>query len=570
MANPSVPQWIRPDWRTERFVHSVAGVPTLARASAVLVTSQPQLDSLVSAAAADGVKLEFSSTNPTPGGVAPPSKLPAVIDDSAPSVDRVFSSSKVAAGYAPTDYPTPYASPLYGAHAALGWRESQQAKVCLSGHSVGAGTGATIVSNRWFDKLMAFLRSGYPVIGAPGGLGSPDGTHNTSGYTPIVVHNGDGSVNRSNYSVVSGTAPTVGTDAALGADGEYVSVPSGTTISFAFIGTSVGLRVGRWAGQSSTMTVTQDGVAGLATTYTNGTGSNTSGEVYNTPDLPFGLHTVTIASSGANALRLEGYHVFGGDRTKGIHGINASHSGWTSTQIVANMATRLQPFWTKAYTPNLFLFMGMINDYNLGVPSATTAANIQMWINAALAVNAGFHAPGILILAEWQIGNPAAPVEPWSNYVAAAKATAAANGAMFLDLGARIPSPGTDNTFGLFQSDLIHPTDKGHEMVAEIVFEAITRGRGHADLRAGARRRTLVISANYTATTDDDLIVTSTSGITVTLPAATGLAGWGVTVRNASTGSISVAATVEGSATPTLAAGTTGRYRSDGVAWWSA
>jgi hypothetical protein len=72
MPNPSAPQWVRPDWQTKHFSHSISGVAALDRNLAVQVTDQTKLNALIALAAAEEVELEFSTTNPTPGGVPSP------------------------------------------------------------------------------------------------------------------------------------------------------------------------------------------------------------------------------------------------------------------------------------------------------------------------------------------------------------------------------------------------------------------------------------------------------------------------------------------------------------------
>jgi lysophospholipase L1-like esterase len=504
----------------------------------------------LTAAAVTGTSSVSTSTTTKP--------LPNAADPATLAANVAFTGT-----YAGLDYTQKTESALYGWQSALSWREGQQAKVMVLGHSVVRGTSATTTANRFAEKLVAMLRSAFPVTGAPG----PTGTY--SGYVPAVVFNGDGSVGASNYTVAGGTVTTLADT--FGPDGANINMSSGSSITFSFVGTSIAVRVGRFAGQASTMTVTVDGVAGSAQTYSNPGASNTDGEVYNSPDLAYGLHAVTIASSGTNGLRLDGWHVFGGDRTKGIHGVTAGHSGYTSTQLVANLSTRLQPWLTKAYSPNLTVVMCMINDYRNGIASATTAANLTSLVNAVTAAQTGFTAPSVLIVAEWQVGDTGSPVEPWANYVAAAKTVAAAfTNVAVLDLSTRFPNPATDNTLSVFSADLIHPTDRGHEAIAAAIFAFITRGRAQGAISPGRRGRTNVVTASYTATTDDDVIVANASGITVTLPSPSGLAGFGLTIRNASAGNVTVSGTVEGGSNPVLATLTTGRYRSDGAAWWNA
>jgi lysophospholipase L1-like esterase len=64
--------------------------------------------------------------------------------------------------------------------------------------------------------------------------------------------------------------------------------------------------------------------------------------------------------------------------------------------------------------------------------------------------------------------------EPWSHYVAAASAIAADDPAVVLvDHSLRMPPTNAPNTYGLYSSDHIHPSDAGHAMLADELAAAL-------------------------------------------------------------------------------------------------
>lgn len=148
------------------------------------------------------------------------------------------------------------------------------------------------------------------------------------------------------------------------------------------------------------------------------------------------------------------------------------HAGFTVGQILALGA----PAILNAATPvGLVVFMGMLNDYSTGVPSATTKANLVALFAAYRAAN-GAKSPSFLLLIEWQRQDAISNTEPWANYVAVAKAVAAADrGVTVVDLSARINTPLTD-TLGFFTADNVHPNDTGHAYIAGVILAAVEAG----------------------------------------------------------------------------------------------
>lgn len=69
-------------------------------------------------------------------------------------------------------------------------------------------------------------------------------------------------------------------------------------------------------------------------------------------------------------------------------GINCGNSGWTTTQLLAITASRLQRF-----NPDALLFYAGVNDPGAAIAGATTQANIQSVIDTALTATSLYPVP---------------------------------------------------------------------------------------------------------------------------------------------------------------------------------
>jgi lysophospholipase L1-like esterase len=140
------------------------------------------------------------------------------------------------------------------------------------------------------------------------------------------------------------------------------------------------------------------------------------------------------------------------------------HAGWTTTQIKDNAV----PGVLTANAHGLVILGPLLaNDYSAGINPATTQANIAQIVSDYQSANAG-PPPSIVIVAEWERSDVATPAHPYADYVAAARAVAAAtDGVTVLDLSTRIGAVDTDE-LSLF-ADGVHPNDRGHALTARLV-----------------------------------------------------------------------------------------------------
>jgi hypothetical protein len=187
MANPIVPQWVRPGWLTKHF-YTTGSAPALHRDVAVYVTSQPVLDDLVTQAAADRVDLEFSTTNPTPtgsGSTPQPEVIEEVMALTDPQkLDLATALQPVLVHILNIFVPEWQQNTSYTANQGV-LNPSGQLRVAKTSFT----SGTTYNESNWKDPLASV----YSPNLAPAPATSQGGTR-TKGYDPVrYVYNSHGS-----------------------------------------------------------------------------------------------------------------------------------------------------------------------------------------------------------------------------------------------------------------------------------------------------------------------------------------------------------------------------------------
>lgn len=150
--------------------------------------------------------------------------------------------------------------------------------------------------------------------------------------------------------------------------------------------------------------------------------------------------------------------------TPGVHGYNAGEGGTTS----ANFLTSTERTNIGNLNPAAVFIMIGANDYANGVVPTTFKSNL-----ATVLADLHTKAPNaFLFLAHtFQRLDVITPAYPWSQYRTQLIELAQANPAwtIFLDVGDEFAAqgvPGTDPN-DLVASDAIHPTDAGHQLIAD-------------------------------------------------------------------------------------------------------
>lgn len=341
---------------------------------------------------------------------------------------------------------------------ALANRDSAPASVLTITDSIGEGRGASVYSKRWLDRTASLLRSRFPTAGL-----------STSGenYFPMQF------ISPLPQVWTIGGSPVVNNGYGLGLRGYQLSA-SGQQFSGTVTGTSMDLLLARGS-STGVLTVTVDGTPTTVTT-SNG-GATAPGQRMNVSLGSSGSHTVTIAWTSGGQVFLSGVIVYNGDESKGIRFYDGGHSGlWTKDYLgTGNITLAGGGTWfaadLAAVSPNLVLIELGINDADGGVSSATVKTNLTSlisFVRSSVPTN-----PAIVLVGLYDPGTVTSG-EPWSNYVAAMQAIAAADtggfggksGITVFDLTQRFPARLPTDTFSLF-ADTIHPNDKGHALIAD-------------------------------------------------------------------------------------------------------
>ncbi|MDB5696227.1 MAG: hypothetical protein JWN21_1770, partial [Sphingomonas bacterium] len=246
-------------------------------------------------------------------------------------------------------------------HAALADRVNAPAKAVWLGDSITEGLNAPSYGTRWVERALARLRLDHPTPGVAGGFN----------YLPAIntaFTQGAAPPQGQPYTALTGGALGFDTSFGLGArSAVFNAVGDGAT--YTVQGTSVTLHYVRGPA-TGTMSVSIDG--GAATVI------NTAGALgmqqWSSGALTPGIHTVTVTRSAGGSVYLAGLLVFNGDEAAGVHGYDAGHFGWNTTQFAAAQSNTWASLGLIA--PQLVTIALGTNDYQAQTPIATFRANL--------------------------------------------------------------------------------------------------------------------------------------------------------------------------------------------------
>lgn len=153
----------------------------------------------------------------------------------------------------------------------------------------------------------------------------------------------------------------------------------------------------------------------------------------------------------------------------GVHGYNAAQGGTTSETYMSDTeAERIM-----SLSPAMVLHMIGSNDYASSLPPATYKAAVLGRVNKLVALS---KKPFMQILVHSYHRFDVTGAYPWSDYGDALREiSATSENIMFVDLSgfytaANIPG---DDPYGLIDTDLVHQTDSGHRMMADLLSRAL-------------------------------------------------------------------------------------------------
>ncbi|EFC78980.1 SGNH/GDSL hydrolase family protein [Parafrankia sp. EUN1f] len=342
--------------------------------------------------------------------------------------------------------------------AALAGRWYAPARVVCIGSSTTAGVGATALDRRYVNKLGDLLHARYNPAGVAGGV-HVAGVD--SGWT---------------------TSGTVGTNG-LGLGLQSVTLAIGATMSRTVNPCdriTVLFEQGPGAGQ---FTVAIDG--GGATTVTPDTTGSAGRHdgTWTSSALTLGSHSVVITAVGACVISGAYFHI--GDYAAGVQVYQSGKSGAVANDFTGgSIPTRVAQLGA-----GLAVVMLASNDYSTGVDPAVTGANITTLCTNIKA--AAYPPPSIALDGTYRRLDTTAPAYPWRAYLDVMQEIAANDPAniAFSDLSSHFPASSSADHWNLIDTDLTHPTDRGHAHLADAAEQALRAPR-HAAMRIHTPTRT--------------------------------------------------------------------------------
>lgn len=350
--------------------------------------------------------------------------------------------------------------------AGLSNRLTARCNVVCLGDSVTEGVHAqgppsTGFQNRWLARLADGLRARYPTQALTGGGRGFIGAASTGEPTftwPTTI----------------GGGPATGTTS--GPKAKFVQLgASGQSISVTLTGDSADIM---WtqAGFGGTFSWSVDG--GAATNVsTNGNGT-VDGRLTHIPLGAAGSHRLVL-SWVSGKVNIDGVIEYNGDYSRGIQVHDAGHYGWQSSSWVGALnggAASGPAAGIAALSPAAVIISLGSNDQFSGVLPDTFQSRLQVIIAAIQARLTPPSPSFVLCMLPARVGQSGYTF-PWSQYVAAAANVAAAdtsgpNGTSVvtvMDFTAVPTMPPADaDVYGFWQSgDLVHPSNKGHQMIAD-------------------------------------------------------------------------------------------------------
>jgi lysophospholipase L1-like esterase len=350
-------------------------------------------------------------------------------------------------------------------YSALANRLNVRANVVCLGDSITEGQGAvdnpgTGFNNRWEARLRDLLRVYFPTAGLTGG---------GRGFIG-ALDSGEGSFTWP--TTVTGSPASGST---LGPKSEFAQLnASGQAITFPLTGDSADIM---WTqvpfGGTFSYKIDNNPAVNIST---NG-GSISDGQITHASLGINGSHNVTVSWVSGNS-DIDGVVEYAGDYAGGIQVHDAGHYGWKTSDWTGPISNGAQgpANAIAALKPGLVIITLGANDQFAGIAPATYQSNLQSIISGLRAELTGV-SPSIVLSMLPPRGGQSGYAHPWSAYVAAANAVAAAdtqgpNGVSLVSVcdfttGPLIPGPDTTNVYGLWNAtDKVHPTDAGHDLIA--------------------------------------------------------------------------------------------------------
>ncbi|MFW2512320.1 hypothetical protein ACNI3K_00905 [Demequina sp. SO4-13] len=241
------------------------------------------------------------------------------------------------------------------------------------------------------------------------------------------------------------------------------------TVTIPFTGTDAVLFHAREYNSAGSFAYSPDGAPPVTVTFATSTDSIAlSGRHVNLTGLTAGAHTL-IVTWVSGIVHLHWLLVLDGDYSKGVHVMEARHSGFAATVDFAQNISRHGD--TRSVGPGLVrLELGLNGQRARMVSVAIFGASLLTLISQFRQYVTGRYAIGLV--ANFQsAGSYAAP---WSAYIEGMREVEDASaGVGVIDLSPRMEATTADNADGTYQPDSLHPTHEGMDYIGNVVAPAI-------------------------------------------------------------------------------------------------
>lgn len=329
---------------------------------------------------------------------------------------------------------------------------SAPVNIVVYGDSVVEGTGATALDKRITERLQRRLRTDYPVSGVPSAQVA------TAGYIPSYYPM-DVFVPWTSPATTGAQSDTFG---GLGAC--TVHLGNAETITFVGTGDRVEVHYIQTDFLTGPFSVQIDGstVANLTSYNASAGAGNYLAATWTSALLDNTSHTVLITGTSGYTAVVAGVKFYSDDYGKSIHVYNGGHGGWTADQHQFSSQSHL-----AMIQPDLAVIALGFNDAGGGYSPSLFGDKLDLLIGKIKT-----EAPlcPIVVLGLY---NPrdATWSASWPDYITSMDESAAAvtDGRM-LDISTTMPDTWANPSL---YADLIHPSDAGHDMIADLLAEFI-------------------------------------------------------------------------------------------------
>jgi lysophospholipase L1-like esterase len=374
-------------------------------------------------------------------------------------------------------------------YAALADRAASPLDVLFIGDSISEGEGSGTITSRWISRFIASMRAQFQPQGIAGGRGyipswyaqaSPAPA--TAGFTP------------------SGSGVAQATTYGLGR--RSVSLSTGGTLTITVNCTSFDVVYPKQT-SGGVFSVAIDGGAPV-NVDTTAAGALGGQKQRFTPTLR-GPHQIVISYVSGTPM-VEGIMVYDGDENLGVRLWDGAHYGYTSS---AFSSLGLWAEGMKAFTADLVVLALGTNDHGTNVAPATYKTNMQTIIATIRA-----QASGVPIVLVGMFERAGAFTYQWSAYLTALREIAAADSSIVMvDLTRRMAKGSTTDPYGFITSDGVHPSAKGHQIMADFISGTVLDGvRGGVTLDGIVDATGNIILANTKALTLQKTVGTGNNG----------------------------------------------------------